>query len=145
MDLELYTMTIKDCMILQEELLTNFDSFWTVSTLQKELENPNSMYLVAKQKEEIVGFGGIWKSVDDVHITNIVIRKDKRNLGIASIILEKLIDITKSMNFASITLEVNENNFPAIALYKKYHFQTLGIRKKYYNHKDNAIIMTRYL
>ena len=145
MDLELYTMTTNDVTILKDHLLTDFDVFWTVSTLQKELENPNSIYLVAKQNNEILGFGGIWKSVDDVHITNIVIRKDKRKLGIASIILEKLINITKSMHFTSITLEVNENNLPAITLYEKYHFQTLGIRKKYYNHKDNAIIMTRYL
>lgn len=44
----------------------------------------------------------------------------------------------------SITLEVNENNLPAIHLYEKFNFKRLGLRKKYYNNTDNAVIMTLY-
>ena len=42
-------------------------------------------------------------------------------------------------------LEVNENNTSAIALYKKYNFKQVGLRKKYYNNTDNAILMSLYL
>ena len=76
---------------------------------------------------------------------NIVTKKDKRKLGIGSLLLEKLIDISKSRNLASITLEVNEKNIPAINLYKKYNFQQVGVRKKYYDNTDTAILMTLYL
>ena len=41
-------------------------------------------------------------------------------------------------------LEVNENNIPAIKLYEKFNFQKVGLRKKYYNNIDNAILMTLY-
>ena len=41
-------------------------------------------------------------------------------------------------------MEVNQNNIPAINLYKKYGFNILGTRKKYYNNTDDAIIMTLY-
>lgn len=73
---------------------------------------------------------------------NIVVKKDNRNLGIGSKLLEEIIKISKSLKAKSITLEVNENNLPAIKLYKKYGFNQVGLRKKYYNNKDNAILMT---
>ena len=43
-----------------------------------------------------------------------------------------------------ITLEVRENNFAATRLYEKLDFQVVGRRKKYYENKFDAIIMTKY-
>jgi len=57
--------------------------------------------------------------------------------------LEFLIDKAKE-NCILITLEVNEKNLSAITLYKKYGFQIVGIRKKYYNNISDAYIMTKY-
>ena len=51
----------------------------------------------------------------------------------------------KEKNCSLITLEVNEKNLPAIHLYKKRGFETVGIRKKYYDNKFDAYIMTKYL
>ena len=59
--------------------------------------------------------------------------------------LEELIKIAKEKKLKDITLEVNVNNIPAINLYKKYNFKEVGIRKKYYNNSDDAIIMTLML
>ena len=75
-------------------------------------------------------------------ITNIVTKKDKRKNKIATKMLERLIEISKQRKLNNITLEVNINNKPAINLYKKYHFEEVGLRKKYYNNTDDAIIMT---
>lgn len=145
MNLEIYNMTISDLIFISESLSDEFDDFWTYGTFMSELENPNSTYIIAKIDNEIVGFAGIWKAYDDIHITNIVTRKDKRNLGIGTQMLEKLIQLAKETNYKSVTLEVNENNISAINLYQKFNFSKIGIRKKYYNNKDNAIIMTLYL
>lgn len=144
MNIQIQPMTQQDLKQIEEILTTDFDEFWTPSIFEKELNNPNSSYFVAKQKNQIVGFGGIWKAVDDIHITNLVTKKNMRNLGIAKQILDKLIQTAKQTELASLTLEVNENNLPAIDLYEKFGFQKLGIRKKYYNNQDNAIIMTLY-
>ena len=57
--------------------------------------------------------------------------------------LEEIINIAKNKNMKSITLEVNVNNNIAINLYKKYGFKEVGIRPKYYNNTDDAIIMTK--
>ena len=56
--------------------------------------------------------------------------------------MQELIKLSKKSNLKSITLEVNEQNIPAINLYKKFNFEQVGIRKKYYNNSQNAVIMT---
>lgn len=142
MNLELNNMKVSDLNSISDVLETEFDNFWNYNVFKQELENENSIYIVAKFEDKIVGFGGIWKSVDDVHITNIVVKKDCRHLGLGAKILDKLINIAKELKFSSITLEVNANNEIAIKLYKKFGFKKLGIRKKYYNNSDNAVIMT---
>lgn len=104
----------------------------------------NSYYIVAKQKQEIVGFAGILKIVDEVNIMNIVVKKDKRHEGIGSKLLNKIFEIAKKLKAQSITLEVNEKNLPAIQLYRKFGFEQVGLRKKYYHNTDNAIIMSHW-
>ncbi len=137
-------MTIQDLLSIQDILETDFDDFWSFSILKDELENSNSNYLTAKIGTEIVGFVGIWQSLDVIHITNIVTKKSKRNLGIASSLLQKAINLAMKKNATSITLEVNKKNIPAINLYKKFKFQEVGYRKRYYNGTDDALIMTIY-
>lgn len=80
----------------------------------------------------------------EIHITNIVTKISKRHMGIASKLLEKLIEVSKSDNATMLTLEVNEKNTNAIKLYEKYNFKKIGCRKNYYKQNENAIIMTLF-
>lgn len=137
-------MTISDLDNIKDILYTDFDDFWSYNIFKSELENENSKYIVAKLNSEIIGFVGIWQVIDEAHITNIVTKKNFRNLGIGSLLLEKLINICKNQeNINSVTLEVNEDNIIAQKLYEKFNFKNLGKRKNYYNGKA-AIIMTLY-
>ena len=144
--IKIFDMTMQDLDCISNILESDFDNFWNVTTLKNELLNPNSKYIIAKLNNAIVGFAGIWKAVDDVHITNIVVNKNFRKQNIGSLMLSKLIEIAKlDPNITSITLEVNSNNISAIKLYEKFGFQVVGLRKKYYNNIDNAIIYTKEL
>ena len=134
-------MNLQDLENIKDCLLTDFDNFWSYNILKQELENGKSKYFVAKQENEIVGFAGILLIIDQVNIMNIVVKKDKINFGIGSLLLEEIIRYSKIHNATSITLEVNEKNIPAIKLYKKYGFKQVGLRRKYYNNEDNAILM----
>lgn len=134
-------MNLQDLENIKDCLLTDFDNFWSYNILKQELENGKSKYFVAKQENEIVGFAGILLIIDQINIMNIVVKKDKRNFGIGSLLLEEIIRYSKIHNATSITLEVNEKNIPAIKLYKKYGFKQVGLRRKYYNNEDNAILM----
>lgn len=142
-NIEISIMNISDLDTIKDILLSDFDDFWKYTTFKKELENPNSKYIKAKINDKIVGFAGIWKAVDDIHITNIVTAKEYRKKGIGTALLANLIEFAKhEKGITSITLEVNSNNIPAQKLYKKYGFKNVGLRKKYYNNTYDALIMT---
>ena len=134
-------MTLNDFASIKDILISDFDDFWNTNTFEEELKNENSYYLVGKINDKIVCFAGIKSVLDDADIMNIVTRKDYRNLGIGSIIFEKIIDYAKQNGIKKLTLEVNEKNLPAIHLYEKFGFKKIATREKYYNNVDNAIIM----
>lgn len=145
-NIKISRMTVSDLNEIEDILFSDFDDFWNINTFKSELLNPNSKYIVAKIDNKIVGYAGIWKAVDDVHITNIVTAKNLRRQNIGSILLSNLIEMAKAENgITSITLEVNCNNLPAKKLYEKSGFEVVGLRKKYYNNIDDAIIMTKQL
>lgn len=134
-------MTLSDFNTLSDILISDFDDFWNENILKSELQNPFSTYIMAKLENKIVGFAGMIDTIDQMEITNIVVKKDYRKNGIGNILLNKLISLAKENKKTEIILEVNENNISAIKLYEKNGFKKCGLRKRYYNNTDNAIIM----
>ena len=144
MAIKIEKMNLNHLNELHEILISDFDDFWSFSTLKEEVENENSSYIIGKINNEIIGFAGLKKIFDQADIMNIVIKKIYRNQGIGTLLLENLILLAKDLNISTLFLEVNEQNKPAIHLYEKLGFERLGIRKKYYN-KNNGIIMKKNL
>ncbi len=143
MEITIEKMTLEHLKQIEENIEEEFDKFWNKEVLKSELDNPASSYIVAlDENKNVVGYAGIWQPLEEAHITNIVTKKDKRQNKIGTKMIEKLIDMAKERKLSDITLEVNINNLPAINLYKKYQFKEVGLRKKYYNNIDDAIIMT---
>ena len=142
--MEILEMTLADFEEIKDILLEEFDNFWKPSILESELKSENSKYIVAKENGKIVGFAGLWFSPIDAEITNIVTKKSERKRGIGTLLLDKLIEMAKEANRDNISLEVNEKNIAAGILYENAGFEIAGIRKNYYNGKENAIIMTKY-
>lgn len=140
--IEIKEMTLSDFDEIKDILQTDFDEFWTPEVLKSELKSDLSKYVVAKENGNIVGFAGVIILPDDVEITNIVTKKTERKKGIGKLLLDKLIEMAFTLK-KDISLEVNEKNEAAINLYKKAEFKEVGIRKKYYNGCENAIIMTK--
>lgn len=144
MEIKISEMSLPHLLEIKDILISDFDDFWTYTIFEDELKNPNSQYFVATIEDEIVGFAGIWNVLDEMHITNIVTKISKRHIGIASKLLEKLIETSKNQNASLLTLEVKEANTNAIKLYEKYNFKKIGSRKNYYGQNENAIIMTLF-
>lgn len=136
------TMTISDLDEIKDVLSENFNNFWNYKIFKDELVNTNSSYLILRYNNEIVCYAGVKIIIDEADIMNIVTKKDKRNVGFAKLLLNALINIVKEHNCKQINLEVNENNIPAIRLYESFGFKQVGLRKKYYDGIDNAILMT---
>lgn len=144
-NVQISNMEIQDLDLIANNLESDFDNFWNYNVFKSELENGNSKYLVAKIDNKIVGFAGIIPIVDEADISNIVVHKDFRSQKIGSCLLEGLLDLASSLNLKCINLEVRESNIPAIKLYEKYGFEVCGLRKKYYNNFENAILMKKIL
>ena len=71
-------MNISDLNEIKNILESEFDDFWNYQIFKSEIENPNSIYFVAKYNNEIIGFVGALIIIDTAEITNIVIKKSFR-------------------------------------------------------------------
>ena len=143
--IEITKMSFDDLEKIKNILTEEFDDFWNYNILKQELEKEDTVYIVAKENEEILGFAGFWIAPDDIQITNIVVKKNERKKGIGNLLFDKLIKEAENTDKQEIFLEVNENNIFAIKLYKRFNFEEIGVRKKYYNGKDSAIIMKKIM
>jgi ribosomal-protein-alanine N-acetyltransferase len=122
--------------------LASFTVPWTRQMLEDELYNGNAYYLVAEYRGQVAGYAGMWKIIDEGHITNIAVDPAFRRLGLASLLLEDLIAYAKAQGIQALTLEVRVSNTPAISLYEGKGFKVEGRRRKYYSdNNEDALIM----
>ncbi|MCS6937979.1 MAG: ribosomal protein S18-alanine N-acetyltransferase [Roseiflexaceae bacterium] len=90
----------------------------------------------------IVGYGGVWLSVDEGHITTIAVAPAYRGRGIGELLLNGLIDQALDLHADVLTLEVRVSNIVAQQLYLKYGFRPAGTRPRYYtDNGEDALIM----
>lgn len=91
----------------------------------------------------IVGYGGVWLTVDDAHITTIAVAPQYRGQGLGELLLNGLIDNAFDLHATTLTLEVRVSNIAAQQLYAKYGFQIGGRRLRYYtDNREDALIMS---
>ena len=99
--------------------------------------------LLPSTNEYMVGIAGFWMMVDEAHITTLAIRNAYHRKGIGERLLIQIIEMTMQLNANVITLEARTSNKQAQALYEKYGFQKVGIRRAYYtDNGEDAVIMT---
>ena len=92
---------------------------------------------------EILGFVGLWFMADEAHITAIAVEEVSRGKGIGELLLIGSIDLAMQFQSAVVSLEARVSNHVARALYAKYGFEDMGIRKAYYtDNREDAVIMT---
>ena len=118
-----------------------FDQPWSERMFIPEVEDENAYYLVGVRGDEVICYGGFHKVLDEAHITNIAVRADSRGRGIGTLLMSELISRARMLGVKYMTLEVRDNNEPAIRLYQSFGFKVEGVRKKYYNNVRDALIM----
>ena len=123
-----------------------FTAPWSIDSFRYELSNRMTILLVASLKDNIVGYICLRTIVDVTHLLNIAVHPKFRKRGIGTRLLERALEELKASEYGSrfLTLEVRESNVPAINLYKKFGFETIGRRKDYYHSpREDAILMGR--
>lgn len=140
--MQIVKMTKEDAYKLSELDKLCFAVPWSQKSFEEEANNSCAMYFVAKENDDIIGYGGVWMVSGEGQITNIAVHPEHRKKKIGSMLLEKILE--ECNDAYQIILEVRESNFPAIALYEKYGFVKAGIRKNFYHSPvENGITMVR--
>ncbi|MEX1377093.1 MAG: ribosomal protein S18-alanine N-acetyltransferase [Eubacteriales bacterium] len=123
-----------------------FPTPWSRKSFYSEInENNIAHYIVAEKDNKIVGYGGLWHIITEMHITNIAVDKQYRGMGIGESILSRLIEMAEIDELTeAMSLEVRRSNFAAQNLYRKHGFKVIGIREKYYeDNREDAFIMQK--
>ena len=116
-----------------------FNSFFPFEMVEEESKNnPFAKFLGLVENGTIIGYIYYSDIYERVEINQFEIEKIHRNCGKGNNLLKKLIELVNK----DITLEVKEDNIPAIKLYEKNNFKRQAIRKGYYNGVD-GILMER--
>ncbi len=121
-----------------------FPDPWSLQSVQNELKNPLSTWLVAESDGTVLGYVGAQTAADESDIMNLAVHPQYRRHALGQKLLSALQQVLTENGSAAITLEVRVSNLPAISLYEKLGFQTVGRRPNYYFHpREDAIIMRK--
>ena len=161
-------MTAGDIAQVMEIERKSFPASWPQTAYQRELtRNRLARYFVAviddhlgasqntagrswlpfrrheDEAEYIAGLIGVWKMVEAAHVVTFAVREEHRRHGIGSLLLDRAFRVAEDEDLPSITLEVRVSNAGPQALYEKWGFRRVGLRKNYYSdNKEDAVIMT---
>lgn len=124
---------------LEVELFGNHA--WSEASIRQELDAPARVYVFdvdeadgrdTDREPAIRGFAGYWYDGDDAEIMDIGVSKTHQRQGIAVAMMNHLISRARRQGARRMLLEVSVVNDPAIALYHRFGFQRIGLRKRYY-------------
>jgi ribosomal-protein-alanine N-acetyltransferase len=114
---------------------------WSHGVFANELGQSDRCYVVARLSGAVVGYGGVWYALDDAHVTNIAVDPKRRRLKVATRVLVTLAQQARLHGAKNLTLEVRVSNKSAQALYTQFGFAPVGIRRRYYENVEDAIVM----
>lgn len=119
-----------------------FSQPWSRQGFLDALQLENTVFLVAEEAGELLGYIGMYCALDEGEITNVAVAPQQRCRGIGGNLMEEIKKAALMRGLSSIVLEVRVSNHEAIRLYERNGFVNLGIRKGFYEMpKEDAYIM----
>lgn len=111
-------------------------------TLFSELKlNPYAYYFVLEIDKKVHGYMGVWVEEGHSEIINFYVDQEYQNQGFGKMMLGFIIELIKSTDVPTISLEVRESNQRAIHLYESFGFKYSHKRENYYKNHENANVM----
>lgn len=132
MNIQIRKATIKDIEQIDSIEQTLEHRILSYDLLYSTLNKDNYYYFVATINNIIVGYLSAEFLVDHLDILSIAVLSEYRRQNIATMLLNKLFNISKNLDALEIFLEVRDNNFVAINFYEYIGFKKISERKNYY-------------
>lgn len=116
------------------------DVFMKNKVVQDIKNNIFTNYFIYLIGDKIVAFINYYRMYERAELININVLENYQNQGIATKLLNQMLEDCQNKSVKSITLEVKITNEKAIHLYKKIGFKEVGIRKGYYQGIDGILM-----
>ncbi len=121
---------VNDLLVIEE---AQFPEPWTKRMLLDEITNEQTRrYTVAVEGGRIIGYLGVMFVMDEMHVNTIGTAPGHEGRGVATSLLTEVMPVARGRGIAKATLEVAVSNERAQALYRRFGFAPVGVRKNYY-------------
>jgi len=115
---------------------------WPLQMFVDELAQPETRrYLIAEAPDGIVGYAGLMCIEPIADVQTIAVVPEYEGRGIGSALLTELIGEGRRRGAADVLLEVRADNPRAQQLYRRFGFEQIHVRRKYYRDGVDALIM----
>lgn len=119
-----------------------FEKPWSENSIRAQLESGFAITYLCKVDGIAAGYITLTKALDEGQIDVLAVLPKYRRQGVAERLFKAVFEYSENNGIDFLTLEVRESNHPALSLYKKMGFKCVGLRKKYYDGSENAVLMT---
>lgn len=117
------------------------DCPWTEQQIRDELADARTAFIVAEEAGALIGYVSAKTVLDESEFGNIAVAESMRLRGVAAALMTELLQELKARGAAKVFLEVRSDNTAAIALYKRFGFESVRVRKGYYRGKDATVMI----
>jgi [ribosomal protein S18]-alanine N-acetyltransferase len=140
---QLRTMAADDVVRVSEleDALFPVDA-WPLQAFHDELSQPETRrYIVAEADGRIVGYAGLMCVQPIADVQTIAVAPEYEGRGIGTAMLTELIAEARRRGAQDVLLEVRADNPRAQALYRRFGFEQIHVRPRYYRDGVDALIM----
>jgi ribosomal-protein-alanine N-acetyltransferase len=134
---------IEEILPIEEELFGA--ERWTEGMFRSELEHGYYYLLARDETGVVVGYAGLAVAPpEEAWVNNLAVRREAQRQGIGRALLEALLAEAARYRVRRVLLEVAVDNGPAQKLYAQYGFETISVRRRYYQPSNtDALVMMR--
>ncbi len=122
---------------------------WSMAAFRAELTSPTSHFILAVPRGGegenglIMGYAGFRHIADEMHVINVAVHPQFRRRGVGRALLRWVLKAARNLRCSRVNLEVRRSNLMAQQLYRGEGFTAVGLRRRYYQGGEDAILMSR--
>jgi ribosomal-protein-alanine N-acetyltransferase len=141
--------TMRDAAKLSQLHRASFHRGWGQGEFETMLAERNTLTQRLMLGRTLIGFIISRLAADEAEILSVAVAKSHRGRGYSRDLVAHHLGHLAGRGIRRVFLEVEENNSPAVRLYQRAGFSTVGRREQYYRDasgaKLNALVMQRDL
>ncbi len=122
-----------------EHLVMGSDA-WSAAAIADDVARADRVWWMALSGSELVGYAGALIVDGDAQVLKVAADPGMRRQGIASRLMQRLLEDARNLAAKTCSLEVRVSNEGAIAFYEALGMEGAGRRPRYYSDKEDAFI-----